>query len=880
MSITFSRPSVRNLLALLFFLLTAIPVEIIGVLLTNRAWDRELQMVHEQHLQVACRLAEALTRYAEDVEATFQLMASNMAQQRPAPELATVLERLHFKHVSIVNSAGQVERLLSPSVDVKPEHLPAALLEQLHSAGTAAVPAVRFSNVLPDHHGEPTIFLWQPLGEARYALGALKTEYFVKLQSAIRIGQKGHAVILDYNGHIIAHPDPQWRAMMKDMSQIEPVRRIMAGETGVLRFSVPEVPDDLVAGFTMTPKTGWGVMIPQPVSELEARVDQVNRAVWSVICVALLVAALLSVFVSRLIAAPLSHIGLVAARFANGSYDARVSEREIFCTRETANLAAQFNTMADEVNRSWQAQRESEERFREFAQIAADWFWETDLQQVFTYISPPSATDRRWIPGGILRQHRRTHIVGDPEDKVVTLIQSYMDREAPFDNIEYQVLGADGRTVYMSVAGRPMRDAAGVLVGYRGVGTDITERLYTQAQLRQAQQEEQTRHAQKLEAIGTLAGGIAHDFNNILSAIVGYTDLTLHECSPHTRIWRNLQEVLIAGKRAKELVQQILTFSRNSDQQRQPLHLHLVVKEALKLLRASLPATITIYQDIAEDIGAVHADPTQMHQVLMNLCANAEYAMRQTGGLLMVRLDGMEVDEALATQHPALRPGLYVRLTVQDTGPGIAPEILERIFEPFFTTKEVGQGSGMGLAVVHGIINSHNGAIMVESVLGKGTTFAIYLPWINATGVEETLPEEVTPNGKGTILFVDDENALAVWGQEILQHLGYDAVACTDSTQALEIFRRTPHGFDLVITDQTMPYMTGEVLAREMRQIRPDIPIILCTGFSHTIDAERARAQGINAFLMKPLTACELGRTIQRVLTQQTIQQVGQEDIS
>ena len=226
-----------------------------------------------------------------------------------------------------------------------------------------------------------------------------------------------------------------------------------------------------------------------------------------------------------------------------------------------------------------------------------------------------------------------------------------------------------------------------------------------------------------------------------------------------------------------------------------------------------------------------------------------------------------------------LRPGLYVRLTVQDTGPGIAPEILERIFEPFFTTKDVGQGSGMGLAVVHGIVNSHNGAITVESTVGKGTTFAIYLPWINAIAVEETLPEEVTPHGKGSILFVDDEHAIAVWGQEMLEQLGYVVVASSDSTQALEVFRRAPYGFDLVITDQTMPYMTGEVLARELRRIRPDISIILCTGFSHTIDAERARAQGINAFLMKPLTACDLGRTIQRVLTQQTVRQVCKEDI-
>lgn len=868
MSVTLSRPSLCNLLALLFFLITAIPVEIIGVLLTNKAWDRELQTVHEQHLQLARHLAEELARYAEDAEATFQLAVPSLLHNRPVQELTIVLERLHFKYVCIVNSSGYVERLISPHLDLKIERVPAPLLEQFRTAAAGAVPAVVFSNVLPDRHGDSMVFLWKPLGDGRYALGALKTEYFVKLQSAVRFGRRGHAAIVDRSGHIIAHPDPQWRAMRKDMSQVAPVRRMMAGETGVLRFFSPAVQADMVAGFTTTPKTGWGVMIPQPISELEARIGQVKRAVWSVICIALLAAALLSVFVSRLLAAPLRRIGLVAERFANGSYDARVSDSKAFHTRETAILAAQFNAMADEVNRSWQAQRESEERFREFAQIAADWFWETDLQQVFTYVSSPSATDRRWDPSVILGHHRRKHIIDDPQGRVVTFIQRCMDREAPFDNVEYRVLGSDGRPIDMSVAGRPMRDASGAVVGYRGVARDITEHLHTQAQLRHAQQEERLRHARKMEAIGTLAGGVAHDFNNILSAILGYTELTLHALPRNTKACSNLQRVLTAGKRAKELVQQILTFSRNSHQERKPLSLHLVVKEALKLLRASLPTTITIFQDIAEDTGTILADSTQMHQVLMNLCANAEYAMRQTGGILKVCLDAVDVTEAFAVQHPVLYPGPHVRLVVQDTGSGIAPEILERIFEPFFTTKDVGQGSGMGLAVVHGIINSHNGAIMVKSAPGQGTTFVIYLPRVHIPAATEPPPEEAIPNGKGSILFVDDEGVLADWGQEMLKYLGYDVVARTDGSQALEAFRSAPYGFDLVITDQTMPCMTGEVLARELRHIRPDIPIILCTGFSHAIDTEQAKAQGIDAFLMKPLTARDLGLAIQRVLTQ------------
>jgi PAS domain S-box-containing protein len=874
MSAPFSRPSLLKLLALLFFLLTAIPVEIIGVLLTNKAWDRELQTVHEQHLQFARHLTEALTRYAEDVEATWRLTISNLQEKRPAPELLIFLDRLHFQYVCVVNSAGDVEQLIAPRPARQHVSFPAALIERLHRTAAREPYAVMFSSVLPNRDNEPTIYLWQSFGNQRYALGALTTEYFADLQSAMRFGKQGYAVIVDRNGAIIAHPDPSWQAAMQDVSSLEPVRRMMAGETGVLRFSSPLLAAEMIAGFTTAPRTGWGVMMLQPVAELEAHVGQVKRAVWSVICLALLATALLSVLVARLLAAPLRRIGLVAERFANGAYDARVSGREAFYTCETANLAAQFNTMADEVNDSWQAQRKSEEQFREFAQIAADWFWETDLQQVFTYISPPSVPDRQWDPGVILQHHRREHIIGDPEGKVVALIQSYMDHEVPFDNIEYQVLGSDRQPVSVSVAGRPMRNADGVVVGYRGVARDITEQLATQAQLRQAQHNERLRQAHKMEAIGTLAGGIAHDFNNILNAILGYTELTLYELSLTLKSRRNLQEVLTAGKRAKELVQQILTFSRKSDWERKPLNLHLVVKEVLKLLRASLPTTIEIFQDISEDAGPVLADATQMHQVLMNLCANAEYAMRECGGLLQVRLDAVEVDATFAAHNPPLCPGAHVRLTVQDTGPGMPPEILERVFEPFFTTKDVGQGSGMGLAVVHGIVHNHHGAITVQSAPGYGTTFAIYLPRVNITAVDEDLLEEAIPNGKGYILFVDDEDMLAVWGQEMLEHLGYDVVIRTNGSQALEAFRMTPYGFDLVITDQTMPSMTGDMLARELRDIRPDIPIILCTGFSHTIDAERARTQGINAFLMKPLTARDLALTVQRVLMQQTVQQV------
>src|SRR5215471_6353501 len=541
------RPSFVQLLPILFFLVAAIPAAAIGVLLTHSAWERELQTVREQHLQIARNLAAALARYAEDVEAAFQMTVANVAAQQPVRRLSTLLSSLHFKHVCIVNAQGQVEHHVAPDADLKIEFVLQPLLEKLRAGGTWEVLVgprgpinsqalhLRWLAIedqsIPNRAGEPTLFLLQPLDGGRYALGALQTDYFVELQSAIAFGKSGHAVIVDRHGRVIAHPNPQWRTTMQDLSALEPVRRMMNGETGVTRFFSPALQEEVITGFSTVPGVGWGVMVPQPLSELAAHVSRVKRAVWSVIGMALLCATLLGVLVSRWLSTPLHRIGLVAERFANGAYEARVHTLGVLHTREAAALATQFNNMADEVTRSWQAQSVSEQRFRAFAHIAADWFWETDLQQVFTYVSPPPMSGRHHGLA-VVGHHRREYVYGDPEGNAVARIQSYMDRAAPFDDVELQIIGEDGHSIDVAISGRPVPDTAGGIAGYRGVTRDITARLYAEEQLRLAQQDAQRRQAQKMEAIGVLAGGIAHDFNNILSAILGYTDLALHEVTP------------------------------------------------------------------------------------------------------------------------------------------------------------------------------------------------------------------------------------------------------------------------------------------------------------------------------------------------------------
>lgn len=393
-----------------------------------------------------------------------------------------------------------------------------------------------------------------------------------------------------------------------------------------------------------------------------------------------------------------------------------------------------------------------------------------------------------------------------------------------------------------------------------------------QAEMRERQRlAEQLRQAQTMEAVGRLAGGVAHDFNNMLAVIIGYTDLALGDMPSSSSAWRHLNEVLKAGQRAKTLVQQILTFSRRTERVLTTVQLSPLLQESLTLLRASLPATIEIRQDIDPAVGAVFADATQLHQVVLNLCTNAEYAMRQTGGILEVCLEAVEVNTALAGQYPTLHLGPYVQLTVRDTGHGIAPDVVERIYDPFFTTKAVGEGTGIGLSVVHGIVINHGGTIMVESQVGQGTTFTIYLPRIEPPVAAAGEEEETMPHGRERILFVDDEAALVHLGHTVLTRLGYDVATYTSSEEALAAFQASPHHFDLVITDYTMPHITGEALARTLRSLRPDIPIILGTGFSRTMDAEKAKALGIDAFLMKPWTARDLARNVAQVLASRRV---------
>ena len=388
------------------------------------------------------------------------------------------------------------------------------------------------------------------------------------------------------------------------------------------------------------------------------------------------------------------------------------------------------------------------------------------------------------------------------------------------------------------------------------IATDITELKKMEAELRQAH---------KMEAIGTLAGGIAHDFNNILSSIIGFTELALDDVHKGTLLEDNLQQVYTAGKRAKDLVKQILAFARQSDEQVKPIQVSMIAKEVLKLIRSSIPTTIQIQQRIQSD-SLILGTPSQVHQLVMNLCTNAAQAMDKDGGLLGVVLADVQLSIRDSEEHGYLEPGDYLKLAVSDTGTGIATEMLDSIFEPFFTTKAPGEGTGMGLAVVHGIVVSYGGRIEVDSQIGRGTTFSVYLPVSSKRIPRDTDQTESVPSGSEHILFVDDEMPIARMGRQLLERFGYTVTSCTSSVEALELFRAKPDVFDLVITDMTMPDMTGDELTAELIRIRNDIPVILCTGYSRKISDDSIRELGVKALVYKPVVKKELAETIRKVL--------------
>ncbi len=502
--------------------------------------------------------------------------------------------------------------------------------------------------------------------------------------------------------------------------------------------------------------------------------------------------------------------------------------------------------------------KKSEERFRSIYENAVEGIFQTTINGRLLDASPSLA--------GILGYETLNEFLSEVKnirDQVHVRIEDgleikrILEKDGGVSGYETRFRKKNGDVIWVSISAKIVGCEKWAEAYVQGFVVDITERKKMSAQLRQVQ---------KMEALGALAGGVAHDFNNILGVITGYTELSLFEVSGEEKLYKNLNTILTACNRAKELVQQILTFARLRESEKKPIRLDIIVKESIKMLRASLPSTVQIETEFNCKNTHVPADPTQMHQVLMNLCTNAAHAMRD-GGVLKIQMDDTGPDFEDKQRFPELNTGDYVKLTVSDTGAGMDESVMERIFDPYFTTKGPGEGTGLGLSVVHGIVKHHEGVIHVASPPGEGARFSIFLPLVKS---EEPPEQEETESeydqGRGTIFVIDDEPFLLETAQQLLDRLGYRVITESDSLKALERFHAEPDLFDLVITDMTMPKMTGAELGKRIKEIRPDIPMILCTGFSEQINEKSALEIGFHKYLMKPVKFRELADIIRNML--------------
>ena len=520
-------------------------------------------------------------------------------------------------------------------------------------------------------------------------------------------------------------------------------------------------------------------------------------------------------------------------------------------------LVAKLEARNAELEQRNEVLRESEARYRLLADYAEDFVTLHDTEGRRLYVSPSYYRVTGWTPEDLERTDWRTRV--HPDDLAVIEQTRAANLAGTTTTIEHRFRCQDGRWRWAEARCKPVCGPDGRVQQLLVWSRDVTQRRHLETLLRQSQ---------KMEAIGLLAGGIAHDFNNILGAILGNAELARSLPAGNPAAWEYLDSILKASRRASDLVRQILAFSRQQTAKRQPMQLHAMVREALQLMRASLPAAVELQTNLTVT-PTVLADPSELHQVTMNLCTNAWHALQGATGRIAVELAETDVTGDFARQHPDLHPGRYVRLTVADNGCGMDPATMSRIFDPFFTTKPVGQGTGLGLSVVLGIVKSHDGGIVVTSQPGQGATFALYFPVFETELVEAPAEPQPIPRGQGQhILFVDDEEPLAQLGVTVLERLGYRVTALVSAPAALATFQAQPAAYDLVVTDLNMPGVSGADLAEKMLTLRPQLPVILTTGFNATMTPATARELGFRELLPKPYGMRTLGEAVHRVLNE------------
>lgn len=690
---------------------------------------------------------------------------------------------------------------------------------------------------------------------------------------------KGHALLVNQKGAILGIDDPTLIGdKLNDLLKTDIysvcggrlktlAEKMVTGGHGIERLADPfHGQGEMFAVFAPLSVTGWAVVIFAPARAMMHELVTLRTMFILVTGVIILIVVGVVKVVAQSITSPVKKLTDAARIVANGNV---VNWSNASSEDEIGLLTNSFQQMQEAINEKIQnLEKEIAERKKAEASLRAS----EEKQKAILEATPDPVAVYDAIGYPIYLNPAFTELFGWSVDELNGKLIPFVPRhQEEFTKLkikeiyetgnpvkfEAERLTKHGDIVNVLISAAIITDfeekRSGMVVNIK----DITDRKKLETQLRETQ---------KMESIGTLAGGIAHDFNNILSPLVGYAEMLRDDIPPDNPQQKYINQIIQSAFRARDLVQQILTFSRRGDNQMKPMKLHPIVKEALKLLRASIPTNIDIHHDIDPGCGAVMADPTGIHQIVMNLATNAYHAMEKAGGRLDVGLKQVLL-EPKPSFFENLKTGEYARLTVSDTGIGIEKDVLNKVFDPYFTTKAPGKGTGLGLSVVQGIVKSCNGVIRIESEPGDGTEIQIYLPVIALDSVEKSLaPVHPVQGGNERILLVDDEAAIVLMVQMMLEKLGYRVTTRTSSLEALAAFKASPHRFDLVITDMAMPNMTGDELARALRSINPGVPIIICTGFSTRIDEKSAAAMGVDGFLMKPVVKVELANRVRKVL--------------
>ncbi len=545
-------------------------------------------------------------------------------------------------------------------------------------------------------------------------------------------------------------------------------------------------------------------------------------------------------------------------RKAHDELETRVRER----TRELEKANRELSEEIEERRKAEIALQQEKEKYEDLVNHAPAGIYEVDfIRGRFVKVNDVICDYLGYTEEEMLSMNSLEILTDESRKQFLEKINKLMAGKRVPELVEYQIKKKDGETLWVQLTSQYISEN-GVLKGARVIAHNVSEQK--KAAEEKAALQAQLQQAQKLEAIGTLAGGISHDFNNILAAIIGYTEIAQEEAPPGSQVCHSLEAVLKAGKRARDLVSQILTFSRQAERERTPTQLGAIVGEAINLWRSSLPPTVEL-RLLDNSDSLIMADPAQISQVVMNLCVNAYQALPDSGGKIEIGLTDVNVD-VFSHLRPRLRAGSYVKLTVSDNSRGMEESIMSRIFDPYFTTREVGKGTGLGLAVVQGVARGHNGITTVKSEPGRGATFEVYLPIIEGRGKRTGISGKGNGAGNENLLLVDDDSELTFPGRLELQDLGYRITACASGEEALELFKRRPGRFDLVVTDLAASDMAGVQLARELLKIRPELPIIVCAGAGEYMTRARAAGMGIKAYLEKPLGVRTLAKTIRETL--------------